>query len=103
MRRRQLVGLAVVAVIVMLGLIWRHATPQGGRATIGNPGGRFATAMFWDGNANRVTMLGGATDAGTLDDTWNWDGAHWYRYAPAHRPPSRRGAAAAFDPTSTRR
>jgi hypothetical protein len=50
-----------------------------------------------DPAAHQVVLFGGLGSART---TWLWDGRRWTPSSPPVSPPSRSGAAAAYDPTS---
>jgi hypothetical protein len=65
------------------------------------PPARAEAAAAWDPKRKRLVMFGGYTwKAGVrerLQDTWEFDGAAWARFATAG-PSPRSGAAMAFDP-----
>ncbi|MDR6880984.1 cadherin-like beta sandwich domain-containing protein [Bacillus sp. 3255] len=67
------------------------------------PAARQAASMVFDENAENVVMFGGQGNNGPLDETWIWDGYKktWQemRNLPTY-PPSRKGAAMAFDPAT---
>jgi hypothetical protein len=45
--------------------------------------------MAYDGAAGNVVLFGGSGAAGTLDDTWTWDGTTWTQQFPPVSPPAR--------------
>jgi hypothetical protein len=73
-----------------------HLTYQGGQ-----PVYRISHVMAYDNRRGRVVLFGGrASDPSGLDtlfnDTWEWDGGHWY-FRTTNGPPSRFAASMAYD------
>ena len=60
---------------------------------------RAEASMAYDPATGQVILFGGygGSGAGTLDDTWTWDGSDWTRQSPATSPPARYGASMAYD------
>ncbi len=58
--------------------------------------------MAYDERRDRVVLFGGldASDAGTLNDTWEFDGLTWARSTPLHAPSRRQNSGLAYDPLS---
>ena len=53
----------------------RRDTPVGGA-----PPARDAAAMAWDPQLRRIVLFGGSLGmAGSVEDTWTWDGSRWQR------------------------
>jgi hypothetical protein len=69
------------------GRAWTDCTPGGP-----NPPSRGDYGMAYDSARGRVVLFGG-NDAfgGSLQDTWEWDGAAWVDRTPAGSKPSARG------------
>ena len=63
------------------------------------PTPREGHAMAYDSTRHRVVLYGGELYSGvtSLDDTWEYDGTSWTLLEPAHSPPGRAFAAAAYD------
>lgn len=69
----------------------------------GGPSARSGHAMAYDPVAREVVLFGGVHPESppnrTFDDTWRFDGREWHHIDSPVRPPGRRQAALAFDPT----
>lgn len=74
------------------GQTWIDRTPSG---TL--PAGREKLAAAYDRRRDRVVVNGGVITTKGLQDTWEWDGTAWSRYAGAVQPPGRFAHAMAFD------
>ena len=53
------------------------------------PSPRYAFSMAYDSNSKKVTLFGGASSAGLLNDTWEWADQLWTQIADTG--PSPRG------------
>jgi cysteine-rich repeat protein len=42
-----------------------------------DPSRRYSGAMAYDPHRRRIVLFGGRSQAGALDDTWEWDGRAW--------------------------
>ncbi len=62
------------------------------------PSPRADHAMAYDAGRGVVVMFGGVSEAGVLDDTWEWDGTTWTLRATATAPAARRNHAMVYDP-----
>ncbi len=62
-----------------------------------SPPARWVTAMAFDSVRRRVVLFGGDGGAGTLNDTWEWDGSTWTQQFPGKSPGPRSGHVMAFD------
>lgn len=104
-RTHALVGVLVVALVgATLGA---YIGLSGHRGAAGaGPEARAQAAMAYDAATGDIVMFGGEQPvAGTpnvLSDTWLFDGTGWTEAHPAHTPPARYDAAAAYDPHSKR-
>jgi hypothetical protein len=76
------------------GTDWRDATPAAG-----SPSPRRGPALAYDPASATTLLFGGIdNDGGTLNDTWQWDGAQWTSSTPAgESPPPRSYASLAYD------
>lgn len=87
----------MVAVTAVVAVAWTAVAPAGAAVE--------PSARSWAGAApagKRVLLFGGLTGGFALgetteDDTWSWDGANWSEVATSTAPPSRQGAAMAYD------
>jgi len=68
-------------------VLWERRTLTGAQ-----PGAREGHAMAYDSARGKVVLFGGATSAGYMNDTWEWDGAAatWTDRTPAGDSPSPR-------------
>lgn len=74
------------------GTSWTLHTPSG-------PTGRESHRMAFDSTRCVVVLFGGTDGNGAyLGDTWEWDGNSWTQANPSTNPPTRSGAAMAYDP-----
>ncbi len=75
------------------GSAWAQRTP----ATV--PAARGAHRMVWDGTRQAIVMFGGFRTplAGTVNDTWQWDGANWSAITGASTPQRRCDQTMVFD------
>jgi Putative Ig domain/IPT/TIG domain len=62
-------------------------------------------SMGYDGATGQMVLFGGQKFVGgqgmVSSDTWTWDGTTWSLKAPSTSPPSRLGAAMAYDPSTS--
>ena len=74
------------------GTTWRPVTGE-------HPSPRYAAALAFDAERKQFVLFGGQSGSVSYDDTWTFDGTAWKPATPAHRPPPRRDAAMAYDPS----
>lgn len=71
-------------------------------STPNSPSGRYAHAMFYDEDSERVILFGGQTGPGASDlsgETWQFDGTDWVLQNLSVSPPPMQGMAATYDPS----
>ena len=73
--------------------LWRDVTAI--------PPARIGPAVTFDRDRGRVVLFGGASQAGSTSETWEWNGL-WNRIATPVSPPARTGAKLAYDPLRRR-
>ena len=67
------------------------------------PPARTASAFAYDTQRSVAVVFGGTTswspdtEWNSVNDTWEWNGREWKQIEPAHVPPARLGAGAAYD------
>ena len=64
------------------------------------PAPRTDAMTAFDPVSGTIVMFGGQNRAGTLNETWTWDGAGWRLEHPAHSPSARERGLMAFDPAT---
>lgn len=62
------------------------------------PIARSHTAMTFDNRRGVVIVFGGSNGTGTLNDTWEYDGFHWYQVYTTTSPPPRADHRIEYDP-----
>jgi hypothetical protein len=67
-----------------------------------SPSPRYRAAAAYDAAHQQIVLFGGTSGAvlcgdGDCEDTWTWDGSDWTERTPAHSPPARESASAAYD------
>ena len=75
-------------------LTWTKQNPASSPPALAN------APMAYDAATGTVVLFGGYVYNGqfhTLGDTWTWDGSTWTRQSPGASPPTRWGAAMAYD------
>ncbi|MCA9933918.1 MAG: hypothetical protein H6662_00165 [Ardenticatenaceae bacterium] len=65
--------------------------------TLGTPPIRSNAAMTYDNNRQVVIMFGGSNSSNYLNDTWEYDGTHWYQVNTLTLPTSRIRHELAYD------
>src|SRR4030095_6812906 len=69
---------------------------------IPGPPARYANALAYDSDRQRVVLFGGQSGApfgqGVLGDTWEYDGLAWTQLAPTTSPPARTFVKMVYDP-----
>ncbi len=78
------------------GTTWTQANPAA------SPPARSGAAIAYDADSQQLVLFGGSGSAsgGLQGDTWTWNGTTWAQQLPPDSPPSRSGAAMAFDTSS---
>ena len=64
-----------------------------------HPTPRYGAALAYDGAHNKFVLFGGQSGSVSYDETWTFDSRTWKRESAPHKPPARREAAMAYDPT----
>ena len=82
-----------------LGDTWIGDGAKWEQEIVPGPVPRYFAALAYDAPRHMYVLFGGQAGAVTMDDTWTWDGAKWTQMSPAHKPPPRRNAAMAYDPS----
>ena len=79
------------------GTTWTQVHPAA------SPPARSGAAIAYDADSQQLVLFGGtaAGSSGLQGDTWTWDGTTWAQKKPADSPPSRTGAAMAYDVASS--
>jgi hypothetical protein len=73
---------------------WTQKSPSN------NPDARQGHALAYDSARGKVVLFGGTTDgtaAGSLSDTWEWDGNDWTQKNPSTSPSARWEISLAYD------
>jgi Kelch motif protein len=70
---------------------WAQAVPSI------SPPARYSDGIAYDALHQQVVVFAGRGSAGTLDDTWVWDGSNWTLKSPGSSPSARQAFAMAYD------
>jgi len=70
--------------------------------TLEQPAPRETPGFSFDSTRNRAVLFGGQSNAGALNDTWEWNGKSWNQGNPFIRPPARNNAGMIYDATQQR-
>lgn len=66
------------------------------------PPPRESPAFAFDTARGRAILFGGASEAGALNDTWEWNGKGWTQGNPFIRPDARSAVTMVYDPQTQR-
>jgi cysteine-rich repeat protein len=85
-------GIRVADTWLWTGADWIKAHPKT------SPEPRYAAAMTYDTQRQRVVLFGGETTAGMVSDTWEFDGQDWILRPVSNGPGPCKYVAMAYDP-----
>jgi hypothetical protein len=103
-RTRALAGAA--ASLLVLPLLVHPAQALGSitwakLAPAAHPSARYYSAMAYDPAHSKLVLFGGKqASAGSIGETWTWNGSNWAVASPATSPGPRHAAVMAYDPVS---